>query len=193
MADDVRARQVGVSAGPAGTDRSPRQKRGWAVCLVAASTVGLIVMTVGLWYPSVPLLGCVELILLILLCTGVAAMRRKDTGRAARVHAPMGHTATATKSGHVPSEETGRPGFGAETLSKPEPAAAADTRSGATRPTALIVIQEPEPLRRRDHVTLRDDQPYHELRASSAETAEQIRALMEADGWLVRVEQFVER
>lgn len=57
------------------------------------------------------------------------------------------------------------------------------------------MIQEPEPLRWRDHVTLRgvrDDQPYYELRASSGEMAEQIPALMEGDGWRVSVEQFVE-
>ncbi|MEY9873253.1 hypothetical protein ABH931_002735 [Streptacidiphilus sp. MAP12-33] len=75
MAFDVREQ---ISSGAAGADRRRRQENRWAAFLVLASSVGLVVLSAGMWFASLPLLGCVELILVIGLGTGVALLRRKD-------------------------------------------------------------------------------------------------------------------
>ncbi|SEM19153.1 hypothetical protein [Streptacidiphilus jiangxiensis] len=75
MTVDVREQ---ISSGAAGTDRGRRPENGWAAFLVVVSSVGLVVLTAGMWYASLPLLGCVELILVIGLGAGLARLRRKD-------------------------------------------------------------------------------------------------------------------
>ncbi|WP_042431218.1 hypothetical protein [Streptacidiphilus anmyonensis] len=100
MAVEVREQMSSVAVG---ADHRRRQENRWAAFLVGASVVGLIVLTPGMWYGSLPLLGCVELILVIGLATGVALLRRNDGRRTVLPGTPPRSSAVAAKAGHVRS------------------------------------------------------------------------------------------
>ncbi|MEZ0066710.1 hypothetical protein ABIA32_002722 [Streptacidiphilus sp. MAP12-20] len=153
-----------------GSSRRPSQQgNGCAWITLATVAIGVLVAIIRWWYISLPII----LVLGSLLALWIASIRREA------VKPPEEDFELLVKL----KADTSAP------QSTPPPL----QNTAVSQPSALIVVQGPQPLNWRDHVTLRevrDDVPYYELKASSVEMAEQIQALMEADGWSVTIERF---